>query len=406
MSLPAKKQDTSSLVLVSPRATVKEVPPEILERCLKIMSRAKLQLLKHRFFGSLSLSMTYKAVPGLGTYATDGIHIFYDPFTVVEEGTVKECVASVVHEVLHKIFKHFMRREYLIDFDEKQMRKLNYAADLAINPILRDEGFYCPIERFVYKEKYHGWSMEKIFRDLEDDEIPPEVPIHIYFPPSKDDPNKPASQDEIEEMVTVMEGQIVNAAMAAEEHGLKSGNLKDLIKGLKKNQVDWKAKLFRKVQGNNPEDSSWRRPNRRYLHMNLYLPSTEKTGVGTIYIWPDSSGSIDDKDADVIAAEMRYILEHIRPQKTVIVHCDAKVHGTTEFTNGDTPKNFEFIGRGGTDPTPFFEYVEKQGDAHCAVCLTDMYFNQDIPTPSYPVIWVSVSPCTDHPFGDLVQVKV
>jgi len=389
------------MLMVIPSANAINVPPEIEEECLKIMSRAKLVLLRHRFFGSLSLTMPYKAIPGLGTYATDGKFIYYDPFTVVKEGTVKECVSSIVHEVLHKIFRHFMRKEFM-KVDKKLLKKFNHAADLAINPILKEEGFYCPPEHFVYERKYDGWSMERIFKDLKDSDIPEDTQIHIYFPSSGEDDEQPASEEELENMATMIEAQVLNAAMAAEEYGLKSGKLKSMIEGLKKNQVDWKAKLQLKVMGTNPEDYSWKRPNRRYLHQNLYLPSTEKKGVGRIYIWPDSSGSISAKDAEAIASEMKYILEHIKPEKTIIVQCDSKVHGTVEFHSGEFPKTFDFVGRGGTDPTPFFEYVEDQQDAHCAICLTDMYFNHN----SYPVIWVSVSSCTNHPFGDLVQITV
>jgi len=207
-------------------------------------------------------------------------------------------------------------------------------------------------------------------------------------------------------MTTVLEGQVLNAATAQEEYGLKSGTLNELIKGLKKNQVDWKAKLFRKVQGQNPEDYTWARPNRRYLHQGLYMPTTEKRGVGVIYIWPDSSGSINNKQAEAMASEMKYILEHIKPSKTVIVKCDARIHDTVEYTNGEVPTSFDFVGRGGTDPKPFFEYVNKQGDAHCAICMTDLYFDHNIPTPSYSTIWVSVSSVTKVPFGDLVQIEV
>jgi len=394
------------MVVHLPQATKTEVPEEIQEKCIDILSKAKIRLLRHRFFGSMSLTMEYKSVPGLGTYATDGKYIYYDPFTVVEEGTVKDAVSSIVHEVLHKIFLHFMRKEILLGEDNKLIRKLNYAADLAINPILKDEGFYLNPETFIYLPKYHGWSTERIFNDLRDEDVPQQVDCHLYVPSSAENEDQAASQDEMEAMKAVVEGQILNAAISADTFGLKSNSLKELIKGLKKSQVDWKAKLFRKVQGNNPEDYSWARPNRRYLHQGLYMPSVEKKGVGTIYIWPDSSGSISNKEAEVIASEMKYILEHIKPQKTVIVHCDARVHGTTEFTHGEVPASFDFIGRGGTDPGPFFEYVNEQGDAHCAVCLTDLYFDKSIPAPIYPTIWVSVSKETAIPFGDLVQISV
>ena len=63
---------------------------------------------------------------------------------------------------------------------------------------------------------------------------------------------------------------------------------------------------------------------------------------------------------------------------------------------------------GGTDPKPFFNYCTQNGhNVHCAVCLTDMGFDYNIPTPSYPVIWVSTTKGADSPkFGSMITIPV
>lgn len=374
-----------------PPSSDKEVPEGVEKTCLKILERAKLQLLRNRFFGSLMLSMKFKSVPGLGTYATDGTYIFYDPFTVVEEKLVSLAVASIAHEVLHKIFLHPYRRS-LRTGSKFEKEKWNIACDLAINPILKDEGFNVKPDLFIYNPKYHGWSAERIYDDLKAEDVPDDVKMHLVIPQSNNSQNQPITDGEIDEIKEKIRGQVINAALVNEAYGLQSNTLKDMVAGLKKNQVDWKAKMYKTIIGTLPTDYSMARPNRRYLYADLYLPSIERKGVGNVYIWPDSSGSISNKEAEAISAEMRYILEVVQPAKTIIVHCDAKVHGVSEFGQGECPSGFEFIGKGGTDPKPFFEYVNNQQDAHIAVCLTDMAFDHNIPQPSYPVIWVSTSP--------------
>lgn len=401
-------------ISVPPSNTV--VPEEISAKAKKIITRGKLRLLKHRFIGSMFL--TFRDViehPGIPTYATDMINCYYNPFTVVKE-TTEDCVASLAHETMHKILRHGMRAPKG-KYDHKTW---NCACDYALDAILKDEGFHLDPDLFLYNPEWHGLPAEVIYKKLMDNpsQMPEEVPIHVFHPAQtdpetgetkldKDGNPVPAKLDDMVGLDASIDSQIINAHEANKQFGLKSQALKDLIKDLKENKVSWEDVIFRTAMGTVPEDFTWNRPNRRYIGLDIYLPSMLKRGVGTIYIWPDSSGSMSrDKEIPAIYSEMKYILERMMPEKTVIVNLDSAIHQVKEYYRGDVPEELDYIGGGGTDPKPFFKYIEEQGDCHMAVCLTDMCFDHNIPEPNYPVIWASTMKTDEIPFGTLIHIDM
>ena len=337
------KGDTFTLAPAIPEEII--IPDEIQKRCDRLILKAKLELMQHRFFGSMALTMKWRQHPGVQSYATDYTHIYYNPFAVVKEKTVKMCAASLCHEVLHKIFRHNLR------YPKRADHKLwNIACDYAINSILIDEGwsFVQEVDEFIYEEKYHGWSSEKIYNDLLEQgiEAPQGYVVDLFKAPSKADESKEMTEEEKQQAEIALKSQIINAYEAAKKFGLKSGNLKDLIKGLKESYVDWRSVLQRKVIGDHPENFTWKRPNRRFIHQDIYMPSVEKMGVGNIYIWPDSSGSMSQKEMESVASEMKYIIESIQPENVYVVELDAAIHGVKHFPKGSSPEAFDFKGRG------------------------------------------------------------
>jgi len=410
MAIPASakkaefKGDTWTLAPAIPESTL---TPEQLAAVEKIILKSKLNLMEHRFFGSMALTMKWTMNEAVESYATDYTHIYYNPYKVLSEKTVAMCASSMCHETLHKIFLHNIRKPPGID-----PRLCNMAMDYAINPVLVDEGWgwiaNSDVKEFIYEQKYHGWNFERILEDLIKRGVqpPPDMVIDIYAPADPNDPEKPMSPEQIEQVKIQLKSQLINAHESHKMFGLKSGNLKDLIKGLKKSYVDWKSVLQRKVIGDHPENYTWKRPNRRFLHQDIYMPSVERFGVGDIYIWPDSSGSMSIEELKSVASEMRYIIQVIQPENVYIVELDAAIHGIKHFPKGSTPEAFDFKGRGGTDPKPFFNYVNKQANVHCAICLTDMGFDYNIKRPSYQTLFISTSGVEEAPFGTLITIPI
>lgn len=391
------------------------------EQLSKFVARAlmygRAELMRWRGLAVILMSMKMKMVPGLNTYATNGKHIFYDPYYIVQRYKSQQVAADLAHECLHKMFGHHIRVDFS-KYSAQERDKLNYVMDLAINAVLKDLGFDVD-ETFVYEEKYHGWSFERIWRDLPDNWMPPQPPqVHLYMPPVEGDEGErdsngqtesdktPITQEELEALGEDLATVLHTAFDQNDGFGLKSAQLQELVKSLERNQVKWEEELIHEAMGTVPFDYTMRTPNRRYLHYDLYMPRFVKHGIGVIYIWPDSSGSMDAHELQACATEINYIVTRLHPERVEVLHCDARLHHVETFYAGQTLEGINFKGRGGTDPGPALEYVIEQGDAHMFIGMTDLHFNHDQPDPGCPSIWLSVSDRKDVPFGKLITVDV
>ena len=76
----------------------------------KPMKKARSELLiKHHFFGKLVMHLELVETDQVDTMATDGSKIYYNR-DFVDTLTHQEIVVVQVHEVLHVVFKHHLRR--------------------------------------------------------------------------------------------------------------------------------------------------------------------------------------------------------------------------------------------------------------------------------------------------------
>ncbi len=159
------------------------------------------------------------------------------------------------------------------------------------------------------------------------------------------------------------------------------------------------------IAARTPSDYRWNPPNRRYIGSGLYLPSVERTGLGTIVIAVDTSGSIGGKELDQFAGEISAISDEAKPEAIHVVYCDAAVQSSQEFQPSE-PIHLEPKGGGGTDFCPVFEWIEENRiAAACLIYLTDLCCHSYPDPPDYPVLWATNSRKT-APFGETVQISL
>ena len=74
------------------------------------------------------------------------------------------------------------------------------------------------------------------------------------------------------------------------------GNTNRAFQELRAPKVDWREQLreFVSTICNNKEVSTWKRPHRRFIGQDVYMPSMTGESVGKIVIGVDTSGSIGD----------------------------------------------------------------------------------------------------------------
>src|SRR5262249_17519064 len=81
------------------------------------------------------------------------------------------------------------------------------------------------------------------------------------------------------------------AEQQAKQRGTLAGGLSRLVKQMFKRVVDVAEKLREFMTRPARNDYSWQRPNRRFIHMGLYLPGLYSLDLGEVLATFDTSGS-------------------------------------------------------------------------------------------------------------------
>jgi predicted metal-dependent peptidase len=194
--------------------------------------------------------------------------------------------------------------------------------------------------------------------------------------------------------------------------GRLPASLELFFKKLLEPKVSWQdhveGELVR-IMGQGAYD--WRKLDRRLIVRGIGAPGTTGKGARLLIVGGDSSGSIfcNPKLVERWLAEVGGMVEHINPEETHVVWCDAKVQRVDICTDPEDVKSCMFKGvpgGGGTSFVPVFEYIETLDVVPDAmIYLTDLYGTFPGKEPPYPVIWGSITDVMP-PFGKVVRVPV
>jgi predicted metal-dependent peptidase len=389
----------------------------------KIQAARTALVLDQPFFGALALRLKVIEDPGCGTAWTNGEALGYDPEFVMRL-THDEVVGVIAHEVMHCANGHMWRR------DGREQRKFNVAADLAINPVLREAGFRLP-QGALLEQQYLGKSAEWIYARLPDQpqggagkgqgkgdgqgqgkgqagqpdapgsgqgaqgQVPGAGACDVRDAPAEDADG--ASEADWQQAVQ-------QAAAAAKGRGKLPASLARLANEAAAPKVDWRSVLHRFVQQAARDDYSWTRPNARYLAGGLYLPSLRSETVGPIAVAIDTSGSVDGVLLNQFAAELRAVVDDVRPARVHVLYCDAKVHRVDTFERDDAVE-LNPAGGGGTAFAPVMDACEQLDEPPvCLVYLTDLDGSHRAEPPDFPVLWAATQR-RDVPYGEVVMVE-
>lgn len=362
------------------------------------IKKAKVKLiLESPFFATLALKFNYieDPVKSQGTAGVDNKNIYYDP-TFINSLTMDEVTGLLAHEVFHPMMGHSTRRQ------GRHPKRWNYACDYSFNLILKDGGFKLP-QGGCMDEQYRNMSAEEIYKILPEppggwDSVP-------YLAGVVLDANA-HTQGEIEEIEAEMKQALMQAVMAAKAQGKIPAGMERLVQEILKPKVNWREQLQRFLTQIANSDYSWAKPNRRYIHSGIYLPSLESIETGEIVLLVDTSGSIDNKLLSKFAGEMQGISNAFKIGFK-IVYVDADVCGVQEF-EADEDLVLDAKGGGGTDFKPGFEWIDDQGiEPACVVYFTDGYCSDFPKAPEYPTLWAVYGSIQkfEPPFGEVLMVE-
>ena len=376
-----------------------------MERDIKTkISRSNVRLMVDKqkkgwgFYASILFKMPMISKDDVQTMATDGKSIFYNPewsnTLTDEEMDFVRC-----HEGMHRVLRHHLR------MNDRDSELWNIATDYAINSILKKSGMTMPKDG-LYSREYEGMSAEKIYEILNKSGKSKPQPCNWGQVMSG---GKQMTKEQIKAEENMIRAEVTMAVQQSKNVGQLPSDIKQIITEMERSQVDWSSVIRRVVGGDQPEDYTYRRPNRRALHcMDIYNPSTLKSSCGDVAVWVDTSGSVSDKEKKHALGELNAIAEDMQPNSVTIFYGDANVQNIERYERGDIIECLNSKGGGGTDPMPIFKYIEDNNvNVDSMVCITDMEFHNFPSHVDYPLLWVSTNlRAKKPPIGEITFINV
>lgn len=410
----------------------------------KLVKARSVLILSAPFYGCLALHLKWvcgdKILFSSGpvtTMAVDGISLFYCTEFVMKI-TELELLGVLVHEVSHCSHRHFgrlMGRDPMI---------WNIAGDFVINPEILDAGYKLPgkpktLDEILAGENgylldpmFKDWSTEEIYKytkkkvdekrkkDQKDNGEPGNgKSTQVLDPggcggilePQPDENGKAKDQSQVEFEWETITRQAINVAKANNE-GRVPGHLEKLVAELQAPRVNWHQQLRKWADQSMRKEVTWQKPNKRFLHMGLYLPGTKSNGISHLVVGVDTSASVDQELLEKeFASEIASFLDQGFCDKITVIYADTQIGRVDEFIAGDVLK-LDAVPRGGTDFRATFKYItENCNDASGVIYFSDMYVSQYGEAPTCPVLWATYGRKSNFndqaakiPFGDVIHI--
>ena len=431
------------------------------ESALRVSDCVTELLRKQPFFGSLVLRLPLRTDPTRQTLASDGQEIRYSPRWVAETD------AHLIETAMACALKHHTRR------GERDPEHWQMASQLVTHALLRDAGFTLPPDAEAWEDLSVEQAYDRLPDPKGDDsgddgnapqgaggaagQPPPDGDTDESDDPSdpagegdgqdQDDgddadsqgqdgaSNAPSSHDpsgtgevmdanaragdgsdsgeapvDIDAEEQAWDGAMHQALNIARAEGKAPGRVEETVRSAHASTLDWRTLLRRYMTDAASRDYSWSAPNRRFIDGGLYLPSICSEGIESIAIIIDTSGSLPPQTLADFWAELREIVDEIRPGRVIVLQVDAALQDAAEYEPDDLPDEIVLKGRGGTDFRPGFEWLDDQGIQR-GVCLyfTDMECSSYPQTePDFGVLWVNYGPPPSdwnrEPWGERIDI--
>ena len=392
------------------------------------LSKVKISIMRNPQFafwsGVMMLGRT-RVVDDLPTAATNGRDEMYGR-EFIKELDDKELAFVVLHETMHKVYRHLFIWRKLYDEDAQLA---NMACDYVINLELVDMDknnsvIAMPVKNGkrigLLDEQFRGMNSKQVFdllkqeekdgkgrRGAGDGEGAGGFDEHDWKG-AKELTDKEKSELERDVDAGIRQGLIAQQKIAGKGAGGMSRELGDLLAP----QVNWKEALreFVKSTMRGGDTSSWRRVNRRFLHTGVYMPTLISERVGHLVVGIDTSGSIGGQELNDFLAEVQGIAKDVKPEKIDLLYWDCEVAGHEEYdTNAldNIVTSTQPKGGGGTDPSCMIGYMqEKAIRPDAIIILTDGYIGDSWGVEwNAPVLWVVIDNDVIAPVGKTIHIK-
>lgn len=345
----------------------------------------------------------------LPTAATNGRDVMYNP-KFVDTLNDKELNFVVLHEALHKAYQHMHLWKKL--WKENPMLA-NMAADYVVNYSIyeaddRNEITMMPSSA-LFDKKYAGMTTKQVFDLLKKD-------AESNGGGGKDghdthdwEGSESMSDEEVKETAkqidqALRQGEIIRGKM----QGNKNRSINEILEP----KVNWREQLreFVNATCKNKDRTSWKRPHKRFIGHDIYMPSMIGEAIGQVVIGIDTSGSIGDKELSEFLTEVVAICDDVSPSSIELLYWDTHVAGHETYNQGDYKalvQSTKPAGGGGTHVGCVNQYIkDKRIQPEAIIILTDGYVEDDFGGNwEYPTLWAITSKHITSPHGKTIHIE-
>ncbi len=368
---------------------------ETMQKAEELLTKVRIQvLMKSEFFSCIMLGLEHEVTEAVPTAATNGVKILFNPNFLLEL-TVEQGLGLMIHEIEHVALLHPVRK------GSRDPKKHNYACDYVINGQLDDQGYELPPGGLI-DHKYDNMTSEAVYellKDIPEGEPTPGTGDDILDPP--DDMNPEELEQKVNELLVQAEMQSSQRRPGEYIPDALRRQIQDFLDPV----VPWQILLQNYINGFAREDSSWSRPNRRYLP-DFYLPSNYSEGLKNLTVVVDTSGSITVDGFKTYMSEVEGIRSIFTLDRLRLISTDTEIRSDEDVLDGDSLLDCEPKGFGGTDFRHVFNELKKDKPT-VLIFFTDMCFYFNFDPPDFPVIWINTSNQEKAPaaYGETINVK-
>ena len=377
----------------------------------------------HSLMGFLPVVVSDK----IATFATDGKDILVN-LSYADSSNDLNTRGILIHESVHIGNKHHIRLAKWMErcplSKDDACELWNIGADYSINGAIKNSpnygiDFTLP-DDLLWHDYYStcGWPVEKICNDMLKKGWKPKPkqggsgggggagqgePTNNgcgeILVPERFEGDSQEAKAAMEEEEKDINERVAEAAMLERQIGQGKGGMFDKIfTSTGKTTSSEHIRHF--LKKNFSHVRSYKRPNRRFLHKKIYLPSKIKT-PHTLYACIDSSASMGRDDFEKCRKNLVRWAKELGLTKIRVAYVDSSIHTNPETDEpwydmdlknggGADAMELDIYGGGGTSFDPIFDYIEKNNeDVGGLVYFTDGYGSVRDRKPGYSVLWVT-----------------